>query len=391
MREWYGYLLIILMFLSMLAWILFGFMRKYRADLVARFVDLSSRSLDSARSLYRRNQRAKELERLKPKLFAIQRRLEQLQDKSGPIPDASTFSILSSSKTSSTPLSIQDSGKVHYNAGLLFDTLDKDHNERLDFEELQRVLELNPEQLEVFVKRMNELAGNETTTSSVTRPVFVKYFLRVLEETSHFGPTPSEVEELFNELSQGNDLAAYVDFFDSRLAVFLSDPQINHLIAEFRKYAVSEDVASNRRKSNFTISSGGIQEQPTDSSNLMHAESGVPSGYRPAIAHKFSMGSLFGMQDAKRFIHRDVFCRYYAELLARVTDESIPESDAQDRTQSSRGVDLAFEDLSLEVTVGEKKVNVVNKVSGRLPARTMTALMGGSGKWFWQGIWTPFC
>ncbi len=373
------------MFLSMLVWILFGVVRKYRSDLVSRFVDLSSRSIDTARSLYRRNQRVKELERLKPKLFAIQKRLEQVKNV-----ETSTMPISSSLRNTSTPLSIQDSGRIHYNAGALFDTLDKDHNKKLDFEELQRVMELKPEQLEAFVKRMNELAGNEMSSTSISRPVFVKYFLRVLEETSHFGPTTLEVEELFQELSQGEDWVAYSDFFHSRLAVFLSDPQINELIAKFRKCVASDEVSYNKRKSvdRSQQRSHGFQEQSTDGSNAPYIESQSKTsqqfngqiGPRRTQSNRFSMRNMFAGQEVKRLIHRDMFCRYYAELLARVTEEATPEAQEENTRQMENGVDLAFEDLSLEVAVGDNKVNVVNQVSGRLPARTMTALMGGSGK-----------
>lgn len=48
-------------------------------------------------------------------------------------------------------------------------------------------------------------------------------------------------------------------------------------------------------------------------------------------------------------------------------------------TDASDGVDICFKDLCLEVTVAQKKINVVNNVTGRLQAKTMTALMGGSG------------
>ena len=48
-------------------------------------------------------------------------------------------------------------------------------------------------------------------------------------------------------------------------------------------------------------------------------------------------------------------------------------------TQSGIGVDICFKDLSLAVHVAGKSVNVVDHVSGRVKAKTMTALMGGSG------------
>ena len=45
----------------------------------------------------------------------------------------------------------------------------------------------------------------------------------------------------------------------------------------------------------------------------------------------------------------------------------------------ARGLDVTFEHLTLTVKVGEKPVNVVDDVTGRLVSNTMTAVMGGSG------------
>lgn len=388
-RERYGYFLVGAMFLLALIWIVLGRLGNYRSNLVAHFVDLSSRSLDSARSLYQRNQRTKELERLKPKLFAIQQRLELLQygSDNGITASNTTTATTSSSKSKSSNagLSILDSGKIYYNAGQLFDALDKDKNAKLDFEELQDVLELNPEQLQAFVTRMNELAGQRSNATNVSRAVFVKNFLRVLEETSNFGPTQAEVEELFDELSYGNDFATYLDFFDSRLSMFLSDPQINNMIAEFRKCASLEDTTKSRPRSSVRRqrNSADVAELQAGSSLVM-AEEGTkrPNLGLAASSRKFSVANLFAPQDgkdAKRIIYRDVFCKYYTEVLARVTQEYIPDANAEDSVAKAKGVDLAFENLSLAVSLGDKEVNVVNEVSGRLAASTMTALMGGSG------------
>ena len=44
-----------------------------------------------------------------------------------------------------------------------------------------------------------------------------------------------------------------------------------------------------------------------------------------------------------------------------------------------RGIDIVFQDLSLSVKVGDSSVNVIDEVTGRIRAKSMTALMGGSG------------
>lgn len=71
-------------------------------------------------------------------------------------------------------------------------------------------------------------------------------------------------------------------------------------------------------------------------------------------------------------IPREAFMQHYPTYLMQVYTEK-PKMD------DSEGVDICFKDLCLEVTVAKKQINVVNNVTGRLRAKTMTALMGGSG------------
>ena len=49
------------------------------------------------------------------------------------------------------------------------------------------------------------------------------------------------------------------------------------------------------------------------------------------------------------------------------------------RAVDEPGVDICFKNLSLSVKVADKTINVVDNVTGRVQAKTMTALMGGSG------------
>lgn len=72
-------------------------------------------------------------------------------------------------------------------------------------------------------------------------------------------------------------------------------------------------------------------------------------------------------------ITKEVFVEYYPGFLYQIL--TMPAED----TQSGIGVDICFKDLSLAVHVAGKSVNVVDHVSGRVKAKTMTALMGGSG------------
>jgi ABC-type glutathione transport system ATPase component len=91
-------------------------------------------------------------------------------------------------------------------------------------------------------------------------------------------------------------------------------------------------------------------------------------------------GSLQVPTSKTMMIGREVFIRNYPQLLMAVmlNDDGDCADDNTDMMES-RGVDLCFTDLSLSIKLGKKSVDVVNKVTGRIRAKTMTALMGGSG------------
>jgi ABC-type multidrug transport system ATPase subunit len=73
-------------------------------------------------------------------------------------------------------------------------------------------------------------------------------------------------------------------------------------------------------------------------------------------------------------ITREEFIKHYPTFLLQVHSE---ESD--NSSNLLEGIDICFQNLSLQVTVAKKEINVVNEVTGRICAKTMTALMGGSG------------
>jgi ABC-type multidrug transport system ATPase subunit len=313
-----------------------------------------------------RSQRNKALTRLKPKLFSIQQRLETYyHDKHL---DQKPFNS-STLEGSSTPRAVwvHESGKIRYDARKLFDMLDVNQDGTLSYEELQLVLELKPEQLREFVWRMNNLDHVKSETE-VSRECFARNFLRVLEETVYFGPTMEEVEELFEELSGGQPAILYSSLYDSQLSVFLSDPQINQLITLFKKATTTDERLRRQqsRKSRRSMFSDApmVEEEVEDKLGLATSGSNVLS-----------------IEDSKRYLHHDYFVAHYASTLAQITDVEVKVTDSSVKSdgERSRGVDLAFENLTLTVRVGGNEINVVNNVSGRLQASTMTALMGGSG------------
>ena len=119
---------------------------------------------------------------------------------------------------------------MEFDARHVFDTLDADESREVSFEELNRILGFNELELSEFVRRMNELAGNSLELESVTRPVFVKYFLQVLQDTSNLTVSFEEAEDLFLEMSEGKDEVHMSKFYISSMSEFLSDIQILDLI-----------------------------------------------------------------------------------------------------------------------------------------------------------------
>ena len=87
-------------------------------------------------------------------------------------------------------------------------------------------------------------------------------------------------------------------------------------------------------------------------------------------------------ENQRNTVCREDFVENYPKFLWTVT-ESTPSKALSTHEignmSESPGVDICFQDLCLAVSVGDKTVNVVDHVSGRVRAKTMTALMGGSG------------
>ena len=252
-------------------------------------------------------------------------------------------------KSLPNPIEFGPESKIRYDPKLLFDLLDVDRSGALDYSELNKILELSESQLKVFIRRMNELDGVSPNHMVVSSRCFVHNFVNVLEETSHFGPTEREAAALFDTIDEGK--RGYIEsssLFVSRLSTFLTDPQINQMIKHFGRLE------------------GSLAQQPTRKS--------------------FSVRST---TTTRNTISREIFQTHYPAVLQKVVEEPehVPTTRNVDdeemnsvRLSTQQSVDLTFENLCLAVNVGDgKKINVVNGVSGRCRAGTMTALMGGSG------------
>jgi hypothetical protein len=124
---------------------------------------------------------------------------------------------------------------IRFDARRVFDILDVDCSGDVTFEELNVILGFNEAEMKEFIRRMNEMAGTTSNNDSVTRPVFVKYFLQALLETSNLTISYEEAEALFDEMAGGTSDKPVKEinmqkFYSSSMSDFLSDTQIYELI-----------------------------------------------------------------------------------------------------------------------------------------------------------------
>ena len=271
----------------------------------------------------------------------------------------------------------------------LFNALYDDESGTLSYNEFNTLLGMNQVQLQQFVGGMNSRAGLDYDTKMLTRAVFVKNFLPVLEECSHFAPDEEDAMNLFDEMAkyerdnklqstrqadQDGDTSTGPDsneetenveirfetFREKDFFHFLSQQQTNDLMKRFRWLRTQQNKAmqkaanSTGRSRRNTLMGGGL-------SRAQSARDGLTIG-------------------------RDEFIKNYPKLLKEVVTTNAARRDSKSG-ESSNGmeeecttVDITFEDLCLSVELAKQKVYIVDHVTGRLRAKTMTALMGGSGK-----------
>jgi Ca2+-binding EF-hand superfamily protein len=194
-------------------------------ELEHRIVDLKHKADGALQSFSKKNQ-PEELDKMRPKLELIYNRLTQLET----LDDSSDRSAMSG--FGEKQASSSDFKPLEFDSRRVFDVLDADASGDVTYEELNVILGLNDLELAEFVRRMNELAGDKNPCLvSITRPVFVKYFLQVLKDTSNLTVTFEEAEALFKEMADpGNNTMHMSKFYTSTMSNFLSDVQILELI-----------------------------------------------------------------------------------------------------------------------------------------------------------------
>ena len=202
--------------------------RRYKKDLWNKQADMLANQVDSIRVLKRRKAKIEQLERLRPQLEIIAKRLVKLEEE-----ESSKSSKKSSFASSGATEMIQVGDKLVFKASRIFDILDTDKDGKLSYDELNTVLGLEDYELQNFVKRMQELGGLGIESTEVSRNVFVKYFLQVLEENSHLNITAEEAAATYNEILTENNNAYVLNeqmLYSSSISRILSDQQIYMLI-----------------------------------------------------------------------------------------------------------------------------------------------------------------
>ena len=300
----------------------------------------------SVRDAVSYRKRQQKLKDLKPKLQVIEKRMKSLGN------------------ADATALSTERAdGSIKFNAQKLFEMLDEDGNGELSYEELNLVMQLKPMALREFTHRMNQAAREPEGTKTISRAVFAKHFLNVLEVSQQFEPSPAEAAQLFDEIAKVGKTSdgdiPYRVFFMSPMAEFLNDAQINDLLKRFQKIKETE----------------GGDEEAKSSRGLVHNMSIRAMDHTVGIRRRQS-SLLLGGTTRSRVISKKEFVAKYPQLLIEVID---PKTDQAAELFEKESVDIAFQNLCLTVKVKDSSIKVVNDVTGRLQAGTMTALMGGSG------------
>lgn len=213
-----------------------SYLRKHKSELFQKQFEMLARQAGGVRLLQHRKERQEQLERLRPKLDIISKRLGKIENTSKMNSSHSTIDAPtdpdSSTRYRSSTLIVVDDGTLVFDAKKIYDALDTDSSGDLSYEELNTVLALDKVQLQNFVERMQALGGKDEESETISRPVFVRYFLKVLEEMGHLQVSPGEAAIVYDEIVKENG-KGYVDermLYSSSMSKFLSDQQIYVLI-----------------------------------------------------------------------------------------------------------------------------------------------------------------
>jgi len=360
-RSGYGYTLLGLLGLGLVVYSIKKAVQQYWSNNEDKRQKLIENQVCKQREVEMRKRMRERMHKLGPKLKAIYGRVGLKYEE--PTPDSVYF------RCERCPFRAakQKANFKKANQGLdmaeLFDAIDTDSDGDLSFSELNKALQLKPAQLKEFVLEMNTQAGEPLDNTEVSKAVFVEYFLETMEQAAQYDPSPEDASLLFDELAkaQGIDLSennyAMVELsglYDTHLTLFLSLSQLNRIVKTLGKIKQDSESTITKQRSRKHL----IQRSLSRNISLRNTGS-------EELGDTVRYGTNRAKVDKGTFIDHYPFAFYMATEGA---DDDIPE-----------GVDITFENLSLNVTVAGHTTPVVNSVTGRLKKKSMTALMGGSG------------
>lgn len=335
-RHWLGYGVIVLIIVgTFVAWLNRKRLKSMLTNAREKIKAIEMKSLTQSQLQQQEYEMHREqIERIKPKLGVLRARLEANED------HEDTDYLL-------TP-------------GKFFEDLDESKDGELSYQEINAMLQLDNDQLRMFVTSMNDLAGLPPTTKTINREVFLNHFLDVLERAAFVKATPQDAENLWLEVAEAHKLKMeeklpYNLFYESSLSNFLSDAQILFLIRSLKRQM---DLAP--------LETGEREEQ----TKSFRAQSDRDNNIFSLRSERSQTSGGISLEDFKL---------HYPSALHKVAGKSSQELNTTSNGPMSVGLDIAFKDLSLTVKKGDKEMKVVNSCTGRLRSNTMTAILGGSG------------
>lgn len=271
-----------------------------------------------------------------------------------------------------------EDGKVTFDSAAVFDALDPKDDDVLSYAKLNKVLSLTDAQYREFIYRMNDAAGESSSTQEVERHIFITKFLPIFGAVVHLDPNPDDAAHLFDEIAKHgttkNGEIPHRMFFKSRLTEFLTEEQINTMLKDFQR--TKELYEGDEFEKNY-------DPKKVDGPDAKLKE--VPMVYRR---------SFFGLPERGFSVSRGDFIARYPTLLAEATSHNkrVASMVFTNQLATNRGIDIAFDKLSVSIDVKDRPVRVINSITGRLCAGTMTALMGGprSGKQLSVHLWLSY-
>ncbi|KAG7372253.1 ABC transporter [Nitzschia inconspicua] len=484
-QDLYGYIILSIILFFVAIYVTHGLLKRYNKRLADRihyfekrvFVDKLQGTMKKAHSILEQSQQQKQmLEKLRPKLELISRRLARLEKANPKSPghvrknsNGSSPGHVRSNSWGSKPNHVRKNSwgnktghvrknswgaqapgghvrknsssngldfvgdDIRFDARRVFDILDADASGDVTFEELNVIMGFNEVELKEFMRRMNEMAGLTSDTGTVSRPVFVKYFLQALLETTKLTISFEEAANLFDEMSGSTDEKPVDEinmnkFYTSSMSDFLSDTQIFELIRGFKAIKASVAPIETPTAGGLRNSVSGLFSPEFRKSVVLQRETSIP---RPTAAQMRrcitvstvpnrrqsikammsarklrsnksltddveSVQELFGRRNSmmsqgsttnqrgpivvQSTVTREEFVEHYPQLLTDIMLFDEEDDDVSEMQHEVLGIDICFKNLSLSVKLGNKQsAKVVDGVTGRIRAKTMTGILGGSG------------